>query len=75
MHYLTENEEFTILCAYCWGGGIATEEKSVPPGTLRETLHGPSVGVIPTTVDEALVVATGVDASHFQKLPGNESKR
>ena len=57
------------------GAVVAAEETPVPAGTLRKTLHGPSVGVAPTTIEEALVVATSEDASHFQKLPGKGKRK
>ena len=40
------------------------------PGTLRKTLHGPLVGVTPTSLEDALTVAVSAGGSHFWKLPG-----
>ena len=43
---------------------------STTPGPLRNTLHGPTAGTAPSTVEQALTVSESTGASHFQKLPG-----
>ena len=58
------------LVLYALGAVLATEEEEVPVGTLRQTLHGTSARVVPTTIEEALTVTSSEGASHFQKLPG-----
>ena len=47
------------------------ENTTRSPGTLIKTLHGPSAGVAPTSLEDALTVAASTGGSHFQKLPGN----
>ena len=53
------------------GAWSAIENTTETPGTLRNTLHEPPVGVAPTTTEDALTVAVSEGASHFQKLPSN----
>ena len=52
------------------GAVLATEDEEVTVGTLRQTLHGTSSGIAPTTIEEALTVTSSEGALHFQKLPG-----
>ena len=58
------------LVLFALGAVLATEDEEVTVGTLRQTLHGTSARIAPTTIEEALTVTSREGASHFQKLPG-----
>ena len=60
---------------WCFGVGISMDNTTVTEGPLREILHGPVLGKAPTTVEDAIVVIPGSDASHFQKLSGEASEK
>ena len=51
-------------------GSGKMDGNSTTPGPLRKTLHGPTAGTAPSTVEQALTISESAGASHFQKLPG-----
>ena len=58
------------LVLHALGAVLATEDEEVTVGILRQTLHGTSARIAPTTIKEALTVTSREGASHFQKLSG-----
>ena len=66
--------ERIILLTCCFGVGISMDNTTVTEGPLREVLHGPVLGTAPTSVQDAVVVIPGSDASHFRKLAGEVFK-
>ena len=67
---LTSVTMILIVLLLVVGTVYTVDNTTVSPGTLRKTLHGPPVGVSPTSLEDALTVAVSEGASHFQKLPG-----
>ena len=63
-----------ILLFICYCGValamVAADNATVPEASLRETLHGPVLGKVPTKMEDALEILPGSDASHFRKLAG-----
>ena len=51
------------------------DENSTTPGPLRKSLHGPTAGVAPATLEQAMTISESTGASHFQKLPGKKRRR
>ena len=67
--------ERIVLLMCCFGVGISEDNTTVTEGPLREILHGPVLGTVPTSVKEAVVVIPGSDASHFRKLSGENFEK
>ena len=67
---LTSTTMILIVLLLVVGTIYTVDSTTESPGTLRKTLHGPPVGVAPTSLEDALTVAVSAGVSHFQKLPG-----
>ena len=71
---LTSTTRILIVLLLVVGTVYTVDNTAESPGTLRKTLHGPPVGVAPTSIEDALTVAVSEGASHFQKLPSKNKR-
>ena len=72
---MSNNTATVFWVVFLLGMGFGDmDENSTTPGPLRKSLHGPTAGVAPATLEQAMKISESTGASHFQKLPGKKRK-